>query len=169
MSQARHAAHTTRSRKRNVTRGVVLLMAVAATTTVGVGLASWSATGVSVSGGETPGTSASKQGLTITTTAPLGMFPTQTSVGNVVGTVTNPNSYNVTLSSASVTGVTGCTGIALTDFTFGAAVITTAVATKSGGAPAVVTIPITAVNNTLPDACAASPIKFDVTANGASS
>jgi hypothetical protein len=83
--------------------------------------------------------------------------------------VTNPNPYNVTLTSASVTGVAGCSGIALTHFTFGTPVIATAVAAKSSGTAGVVNIPITAVSNSLPDACAASGITFQVTASGASS
>jgi hypothetical protein len=140
-----------------------------ATTTVGVGIASWSANGVSLVGTESAGTTATKQALTVTTTAPSGMYPTQANAGNVVATITNPNNYNVTLISGSVSAVSGCVGIALSDFTFGAAVLTTPVAVKASGANGVITIPITAVNNSLPDACAAAGIKFQVTASGASS
>jgi hypothetical protein len=155
--------------RKAVKRGAVLAAAIGATTTVGLGIASWQATGVSVSGGETAGTSLSKQGLTLVTSAPAGLYPTQANAGNIVATITNPNPYNVTLTGASVTAVTGCAGITLNDFTFGTPVLSTALATKGSGAPGVVTIPISAVANSLPDACAASPIAFRVSASGASS
>jgi hypothetical protein len=165
MSAPRHARRNRRSAK----RAVVVLATIGATTTVGVGLANWSATGTSTAASETAGTTVAKQALTVSTTAPTGMYPTQTTPGSIVATVTNPNSYNVTLSGASVTGVSGCAGVAITDFTYGTAVPTTPLATKLSGATGAVSIPITLVNNTLPDTCAASSIKFDVAVTGASS
>ena len=150
-------------------RGVVVAASIAATTTIGAGIASWQVTGVSVSGSDTPGQSASKQGLTLVTTAPAGIFPTQVNAGSITATVTNPNPFNVTMTSATVTGVSGCTGIDLAHFTFGAATLTTPVAAKAGGTPAQISIPISAVGNGLPDTCASSPISFRVSANGESS
>ena len=150
-------------------RGIIVTASIAATTTLGVGIASWQATGVSVSGGETAGQSASKQGLTLVTAAPAGMYPTQVNAGNITATVTNPNPYNVTLTNATVTAVSGCTGVALSDFTLGTPNMTTPVAAKNGGTAAQITIPVTAVANTLPDACASSPISFRVSASGESS
>ena len=152
-----------------VKRAVFITAAIAATTTVGAGIASWQVDGVSVTGTETAGQSLSKQGLTLTTTTPAGMYPTQANPGSITATVKNPNPFNVTLTGATVEAVSGCTGVSLSHFTLGAANITAAVAAKANGTAATIEIPITAVANGLPDACAASPIAFTVKAVGASS
>ena len=150
-------------------RAVFLVAAIAATTTVGAGIASWQVDGVSVTGTDVAGQSQSKAGLTLVTTTPAGLYPTQTNAGSITAAVKNPNPFNVTLTGASVEAVSGCTGITLAHFTLGTPTITSAVAVKANGTAATVEVPITAVSNDLPDACAAQPIKFTVKAVGASS
>lgn len=162
------------------------------TIALGTGLASVAAAGVAVASfgatggatGSSGGHSVAKQDLGVTVTAPSGLYPTEgvapdtATPGNIVATVTNSNPYNVTLSSASVTGVTstvaGCSP-ALADFTFGTPSYSNSGVVKgkaqNGGTAGTgtATIAITSVANTLSDNCANADLSFAVTVGGASS
>ena len=164
----------------NKSQKLVTVVATAGALTIcaGIAYAAFNATGKSVGAGQaSAGNTVTKQALVVTTNAPAGLYPTMgllpnTDVpGNVTFSVTNPNPYAVTLTSADVTGVSSTCGAVLGDFTFGTASIpaATAKAARNNGTAAAGNIAITSVANSLADACANSPITFEVTVGGASS
>lgn len=162
--------------RKNLTRTAVVATAIVATTTVTAGVASWSASGAAT--GSSGGRSVAKQPLTVSVTAPSGLYPTQLNAGQLTVTVDNDNPYNVTLTDADVTAVScattpAATPIPLDDFSFADAVVSTAVAVRdtvsSGaaveGADAVATIAISEVKD-LPEGCDAKDISFAVSVTG---
>ena len=91
---------------RNSKRSAVVGLSIVAMLGGGVAFAAWTTEGT----GTGTATAGKDQALTMTVSPATGLFPTGTT--NVAYTVTNPNSYAVTLSQVSLQGVavdkTGC-------------------------------------------------------------
>jgi hypothetical protein len=97
---------------RNSKRAAVVGVGIVGMLGAGVAFAAWTTEGTG-SGSATAGTD---QALTVTVSPATGLYPTGTT--NVAYTVTNPNSYAVTLSQTSLQGVTvdksGCVASVVT-------------------------------------------------------
>jgi hypothetical protein len=85
---------------RNTKRAAVVGLGIVGVMGAGVAFAAWTTEGT----GTGSATAGSDQPLTVTVSPATGLFPTGTT--NVPFTVTNPNSYAVTLSQATLTNVT---------------------------------------------------------------
>ena len=146
---------------RNSKRAAVVGVGIVGALGASVAFAAWTTQGTG-SGGATAGTD---QPLTVTVTPATGLFPTGTT--NVAYTVTNPNSYPVTLSQTTLQGVTvdktGCV----------ASVVTGSPATVSdrlaaGATSASKSFPVT-MSNAATDECKGAVFTLTLKVTGSSS
>src|SRR4051812_23390938 len=149
-------------------RTAVIVGTTAALIGGGIAFAAWTTTGTG-SGTATAGTD---QALTVTVSPVTGLYPTGTF--NVPFTVTNPNSYDVRLSTITFGTVTvdsghsGCTASVVNSNTGNGLVLNdTDLVTKNGGVTSSVNFPI-AMSNAAENACKGATFTVTLTAAGAS-
>jgi len=149
-------------------RTAVIVGTTAALIGGGIAFAAWTTTGTG-SGTATAGTD---QALTVTVSPVTGLYPTGTF--NVPFTVTNPNSYDVKLSTVTFGTVTvdaghsGCSASVVSSNTGSGNVLTdTDVVAKNGGVTGSVNFPI-AMSNAATDPCKGAVFTVTLTAAGQS-
>lgn len=147
--------------KRTSRRAGGVIIAIVALLAGAVAFAAWTSTGT----GSGTAAAGSAKALTINVTAATGLFPTGSV--NVPFTVTNPNSYAVTLSKVSLKTVTvdkvGCTASVVS----GADLPDTDVI-PAGGTTASRNFSVT-MSNAAEDACQGAVFTLTLQATGASS
>ena len=147
---------------RNKTRrSAVVGLGIVGMMGAGVAFAAWTTEGT----GSGTATAGKDQALTVTVSPATGLYPTGST--NVAYTVTNPNSYAVTLSQASLQGVTvdkaGCVPSVVT----GSPVIVTD-RIAAGATSTSKTFPVT-MSNAATDECKNAVFTLTLKVSGASS
>ena len=147
--------------QRNLKRSSIIGTVLALLLGAGVAFAAWTSTGT----GTGTATADAAQDLVVSATSPNELFPTGTVEVSV--SVTNPNPYNVQLSSidfdGAATDVIGCDAAVVTSL--GASDLTTVVDADGG----VVQVPVdVSMSNAATDECQNADFTVTFTANGSS-
>jgi hypothetical protein len=146
---------------RNSKRAAVVGVGIVGMLGASVAFAAWTTQGTG-SGSATAGTD---QALTVTVSPATGLYPTGTT--NVAYTVTNPNSYPVTLSQTTLQGVTvDKTGCVASVVTGSPAVVSDRLA--AGATSASKSFPVT-MSNAATDECKGAVFTLTLKVTGSSS